>query len=211
MKRFTNVIAGILVTGTMAACTGCEAKTPSADVPQEEPSNGFFSTELSFTDKAYFSVDANHAYARIVEADDGTLIATGEDFSDSGIPIYRSADKGKTFVKNAENVHDPAYDNSAFDARWQPTLYVLPEDVGTEMKKGDVLLVATSIDGTAGTFYTTVLNLYISKDAGESWTFQSEITRSKNLSHSDGNENGCWEGNLYLNAEGELTLSLIHI
>ena len=205
MKRFTNVIAGILVTGTMAACTGCEAKTPSADVPQEEPSNGFFSTELSFTDKAYFSVDANHAYARIVVADVGTLIATGEDFSDSGIPIYRSADKGKTFVKNAENVHDPAYDNSAFDARWQPTLYVLPEDVGTEMKKGDVLLVATSIDGTAETFYTTVLNLYISKDAGESWTFQSEITRSKNLSHSDGNENGCWEGNLYLNAEGELT------
>lgn len=206
MKRFGNALAGVLLAGTMAVCASCGTNKPSGEPSQNTTGKaGVFSTELSYTDKAYFSVDANHAYARIVEAYDGTLIAAGEDFSDSGIPVYRSSDKGKTFVKNDENVHDPAYDNSAFDARWQPTLYVLPEDVGAEMKKGDILMVATSIDGTASTFYTTVLNLYISKDAGKTWAFRSEITRSKNLSNSDGNENGCWEGNLYVNAEGELT------
>lgn len=174
----------------------------------QEPSqpSGTFSQTLTFTDKAVISHDANHAYGRIVEADDGTLIATAEDFSDSGIPIYRSTDQGKTFAKNEENIHDPTYDGySAFDARWQPTLYVLPEDVGTEMKKGDILLVATSIDGSAEKFYQTVLNLYISKDVGLTWTFMSEITRSGNMASTNGDENGCWEGNLYVNAEGMLT------
>lgn len=174
----------------------------------QEPSqpSGTFSQTLTFTDKAVISHDANHAYGRIVEADDGTLIATAEDFSDNGIPIYRSTDRGKTFAKNEENIHDPTYDGySVFDARWQPTLYVLPEDVGTEMKKGDILLVATSIDGSAEKFYQTVLNLYISKDVGLTWSFLSEITRSGNMASTNGDENGCWEGNLYVNAEGMLT------
>ena len=166
---------------------------------------GVFNKTLSVTDKGYFSADANHAYARIVEAEDGTLIATGEDFSDTGIPIYRSTDKGKTFTKNEENVNDPTYTGYAFNAKWQPTLYVLPENVGTEMKKGDILLVATSIDQGANNFSRTVLNLYISHDAGLNWEWMSEITRSQNMSNSNGNENGCWEGNLYVNAEGELT------
>lgn len=197
-------MAGVFLSGVLFCAAACNSGNPGGG-GEDGVATGEFNKTLSYTDKAYFSVDANHAYARIVEAEDGTLIATGEDFSDSGIPIYRSADKGKTFTKNAENIHDPTYTGTAFDARWQPTLYVLPEDVGTDMKKGDVLLVATSIDGSAETFYQTVLNLYISRDVGLTWSFISEITRSGNMASSDGNENGCWEGNLYVNAEGELT------
>ncbi len=208
MKAIGKLLAGVMLSGVLAcgaACTGGGDNPPDNGQDPSQPS-GTFSQTLTFTDKAVISHDANHAYGRIVEADDGTLIATAEDFSDSGIPIYRSTDQGKTFAKNEENIHDPTYDGySAFDARWQPTLYVLPEDVGTEMKKGDILLVATSIDGTAEKFYQTVLNLYISKDVGLTWSFLSEITRSGNMASTNGKENGCWEGNLYVNAEGMLT------
>lgn len=207
MKAIGKLLAGVMLSGVLAcgaACTGGGDNPPDNGQEPSQPS-GTFSQTLTFTDKAVISHDANHAYGRIVEADDGTLIATAEDFSDSGIPIYRSTDRGKTFTKNEENVHDPNYEGYAFDARWQPTLYVLPEDVGTEMKKGDILLVATSIDGSAETFYQTVLNLYISKDVGLTWSFLSEITRSGNMASTNGDENGCWEGNLYVNAEGMLT------
>ena len=207
MKAIGKLLAGVMLSGVLAcgaACTGGDNPPDNGQEPSQP--SGTFSQTLTFTDKAVISHDANHAYGRIVEADDGTLIATAEDFSDSGIPIYRSTDQGKTFAKNEENIHDPTYDGySAFDARWQPTLYVLPEDVGTEMKKGDILLVATSIDGSAETFYQTVLNLYISKDVGLTWSFLSEITRSGNMASTNGNENGCWEGNLYVNGEGMLT------
>lgn len=174
---------------------------------EENPvvTSGEFSKTLSVTSERSFGVDTNQAYARIVEAEDGTLVATGEDFGDTGIPIYRSTDKGKTFTKNTENINDPTYNDTAFNAKWQPTLYVLPEDVGTEMKKGDIVLVATSIDLGAENFSRTVLNLFISHDVGLTWEWMSEITRSRNQANSDGNENGCWEGNLYVNAEGELT------
>lgn len=208
MKAIGKLLAGVMLSGVLAcgaACTGGGDNPPDNGQEPSQPS-GSFSQTLTFTDKAVISHDANHAYGRIVEADDGTLIATAEDFSDNGIPIYRSTDRGKTFAKNEENIHDPTYDGySAFDARWQPTLYVLPEDVGTEMKKGDILLVATSIDGSAEKFYQTVLNLYISKDVGLTWSFLSEITRSGNMASTNGDENGCWEGNLYVNAEGMLT------
>ena len=208
MKAIGKLLAGVMLSGVLAcgaACTGGGDNPPDNGQEPSQPS-GTFSQTLTFTDRAVISHDANHAYGRIVEADDGTLIATAEDFSDNGIPIYRSTDRGKTFAKNEENIHDPTYDGySAFDARWQPTLYVLPEDVGTEMKKGDILLVATSIDGSAERFYQTVLNLYISKDVGLTWSFLSEITRSGNMASTNGDENGCWEGNLYVNAEGMLT------
>lgn len=208
MKAIGKLLAGVMLSGVLAcgaACTGGGDNPPDNGQDPSQPS-GTFSQTLTFTDKAVISHDANHAYGRIVEADDGTLVATAEDFSDNGIPIYRSTDRGKTFAKNEENIHDPTYDGySTFDARWQPTLYVLPEDVGTEMKKGDILLVATSIDGSAERFYQTVLNLYISKDVGLTWSFLSEITRSGNMASTNGDENGCWEGNLYVNAEGMLT------
>ena len=208
MKAIGKLLAGVMLSGVLAcgaACTGGGDNPPDNGQEPSQPS-GTFSQTLTYTEPTVISHDANHAYGRIVEADDGTLIATAEDFSDNGIPIYRSTDRGKTFAKNEENIHDPTYDGySAFDARWQPTLYVLPEDVGTEMKKGDILLVATSIDGSAEKFYQTVLNLYISKDVGLTWSFLSEITRSGNMASTNGDENGCWEGNLYVNAEGMLT------
>ena len=208
MKAIGKLLAGVMLSGVLAcgaACTGGGDNPPDNGQEPSQPS-GTFSQTLTYTEPTVISHDANHAYARIVEADDGTLIATAEDFSDNGIPIYRSTDRGKTFAKNEENIHDPTYDGySVFDARWQPTLYVLPEDVGTEMKKGDILLVATSIDGSAEKFYQTVLNLYISKDVGLTWSFLSEITRSGNMASTNGDENGCWEGNLYVNAEGMLT------
>ncbi len=207
MKLIGKLLAGVLLSGMLVLAAACDTGGPEGDgqTPPGETTVGEFNKTLSVTHKAPYGVDTNQAYARIVEAEDGTLVATGEDFGDTGIPIYRSKDGGKTFVKNEENVNDPTFTGYAFNAKWQPSLYVLPMDVGTEMKKGDILLVATSIDSGADNFSKTVLNLYLSHDQGLNWEFMSEITRSRNKYDSDGTENGCWEGNLYVNAEGELT------
>lgn len=206
MKLIGKLLAGILLSGVLVCAAACGEEGGGGETPPSgETTVGVFNKTLSATAPTPFGVDTNQAYARIVEAEDGTLIAAGEDFGDTGIPIYRSTDKGKTFAKNDENVNDPTFTGYAFNAKWQPTLYVLPENVGTEMKKGDILLVATSIDQGADNFSKTVLNLYISHDTGLNWEWMSEIARSQNMAATEGRENGCWEGNLYVNAEGELT------
>lgn len=188
----------LLLCGALGGLTACSGKTPDGGT---DNGDGGTDTPPVQSEQVIVSSNHNYAYGRVVEAEDGTLVATGEQLSgyDSGIPIYRSTDKGATWTKNAKYVHDNEYANAAYDARWQPSLLVLPRAVGP-MDKGDILLVATSIDGSATTFNKTGLNLYISKDVGLTWTWLSEIHSSRRTS----TENGCWEGNLYVNGDGEL-------
>ena len=203
MKFFGKFLAGVALVATLAGAAACGG-TPKDSTGSAEVTVGTFKKDLYFENWSAFSVkNENHSYARIVEADDGTLIATGED-EKNGLRIYRSTDQGKTFTENATKVHDPNWEGFVYDAKWQPTLYVLPQDVGTELKKGDVLLVATSIDGGADNFTRNEIHLYISKDVGLTWSHLSKVQESQNKAQSGGTQNGCWEGNLFVNAGGEL-------
>lgn len=203
MKFFGKFLAGVALVATLAGAAACGG-TPKDSTGSAEVTVGTFKKDLYFENWSAFSVkNENHSYARIVEADDGTLIATGED-EKNGLRIYRSTDQGKTFTENATKVHDPNWEGFVYDAKWQPTLYVLPQDVGTELKKGDVLLVATSIDGGADNFTRNEIHLYISKDVGLTWSHLSKVQESQNKAQSGGTQNGCWEGNLFVNASGEL-------
>lgn len=218
MKRFGKILSGVLLAGTFLCTAACGGK-PATPSDGENPggitqpgdgvvelTEGMFKKDLYYEDLAAISVDKNHSYPRVVEADDGTLIMTAEDLKyTTGIPIYRSTDGGKSFVMNAQRVRDPEYAKLKYDAKWQPTLYVLPQDVGETLKKGDILLIATSIDNGADDFNRNEIHLYISKDVGVTWNHLSKMHESKNMANSDGVENGCWEGNLYVNGNGQLT------
>ena len=163
-----------------------------------------FSKSLSVDFKTTISSQFNYSYARIVELDDGTFVVTGEELNNNfnGIPIYRSTNGGRSFVKNSDNVHDPKRD-SRYNAQWQPHLYVLKQNVGSTLKKEDILLVATTINNSGTRSMTqTVLNLYVSKDKGITWDFMSEISRSS--VNTIASENGLWEGNLIANDNGIL-------
>ncbi len=196
MKKIGRLIFGLLLCSPL--CIGFASCSDTDTKPGKDDDGGL----IEDVSEVVVSVNRNYAYGRVVESDDGTLIATGEQLSgyDSGIPIYRSNDGGATWNKNQKNIHDHDYNNGAYDAKWQPTLYVLPQDVGTTLKKGDIMLVATSIDAGADNYNLVSINLYRSTDIGLTWTWMSEIHRSTR----DSTHNGCWEGNLYVNDNGEL-------
>ena len=196
MKKISKLIFSLLLCSTL--CTGFESCSDTDNKLSKSDDGGL----IEDVNEVVVSLNRNYAYGRVVESDDGTLIATGEQLSgyDSGIPIYRSSDGGATWNKNQKNIHDHDYNNGAYDAKWQPTLYVLPQDVGTTLKKGDIMLVATSIDAGADNYNLVSINLYRSTDIGLTWTWMSEIQSSTR----DSTHNGCWEGNLYVNDNGEL-------
>lgn len=206
LKKIMTILFSCVILGSMTACGGGADSSKDSASENTPTASGMFNPTLTVDQKTIFSDIYDHSYARIVEAEDGTLIATGEELNNGfgGIPIYRSTDRGKTFVKNEANVHDPNR-TSTYNAQWQPTLYVLPCDIGGDLKKGDIVLVATSINGTGvDTMTLGVLNLYHSDDNGLTWEFMSEITRSLVNTPDHPEQNGVWEGNLIVNAEGKL-------
>ncbi len=203
LKQFMLTCISFILFAGIIACNGESPQYSNGGESSIMHKGYVFNKLLTRVTKTIYSETYNYAYARIVELEDGTLLSTGEELSNNfgGIPIYRSVDRGKSWTKNSNNVHDPNRDKS-YNAQWQPTLYVLPNDLGT-FKKGDVLLVATTINGgSTGTMTLTVLNLYGSRDGGLNWEFVSEITRS--TVNTVATQNGCWEGNLILTDEGTL-------
>lgn len=79
MKFFGKFLAGVALVATLAGAAACGG-TPKDSTGSAEVTVGTFKKDLYFENWSAFSVkNENHSYARIVEADDGTLIATGED------------------------------------------------------------------------------------------------------------------------------------
>lgn len=117
------------------------------------------------------STDPRVLYARTAELPNGDLLATWENYSPEPppvyFPIYRSSDSGATW-EEVSRVQDQAY---GYGLRYQPFLYILPEDIA-EFKAGTVLLAGSSIPTDLS---STHLELYASIDSGLTWKFVSHV------------------------------------
>ncbi|KAI1388520.1 glycoside hydrolase family 93 protein [Hypoxylon trugodes] len=118
--------------------------------------------------------DPRVLYARTAQLPNDDILATWENYSPEPPPvyfrtltIYRSSDKGATWTKISQ-VEDQGY---GYGLRYQPFLYVLPEDFAG-YKKGDVLLAGSSIPTDLS---KTQLDIYASSDSGKTWKFLSHV------------------------------------
>lgn len=115
--------------------------------------------------------DPQVLYARTTILDDGTLLATWENYSPEPplvyFPIYRSTDGGLTW-KEISRVTDQVKN---WGLRYQPDLFVLPQRIG-RFPAGTVLLSGSAIP-TDLSF--TQIELYASRDRGHTWHFVSHV------------------------------------
>lgn len=117
--------------------------------------------------------DPEVLYARTVELtlSNNILLATWENYSPEPplvyFPIWRSTDHGASW-KHISNVTDQVND---WGLRYQPFLYELPVDFGG-FEKGTVLLAGNSIPTNLS---NTQIDLYASRDKGETWEFVSHV------------------------------------
>ncbi|KAF2678854.1 glycoside hydrolase family 93 protein [Lentithecium fluviatile CBS 122367] len=129
-----------------------------------------FSRRVVFTPPSNYT-DPRVLYARTAQLLDGDLLATWENYSPEPppvyFPIYKSADNGYTW-KEISRVQDQGY---GWGLRYQPFLYVLPEDFAG-YRAGTVLLSGSSIPTDLS---KTQIDLYASTDKGKTWKFVSHI------------------------------------
>ncbi|MCJ1386805.1 hypothetical protein MMC17_009933 [Xylographa soralifera] len=130
----------------------------------------------TFSEVPLFTPPANYAdprtlYARTVLLNDGTLLATWENYSPQPplvyFPIFRSTNGGESW---AEIAHVTDQVNN-WGLRYQPFLYELPEAIGG-FGAGTILLAGNSVP--ANPSYTQI-DLYASTDKGYTWTFVSHV------------------------------------
>lgn len=156
MKLSTTILS--LMTLVSAAPT---SKAPSTFAQREiftPPSNANWT-------------DPRVLYARSAELEDGTLLATWENYSPEPplvyFPIFRSTDHGYTW-KEISRVQDT---EQGWGLRYQPFLYVL-EKPFAGYDAGTVLLSGNSIPSDLS---KTQIELYASTDSGVTWEFLSHI------------------------------------
>ncbi|CBX91309.1 hypothetical protein IAQ61_010672 [Plenodomus lingam] len=129
-----------------------------------------FSRKVIFTPPANYN-DPRVLYARSAQFKNGTLLATWENYSPEPpqvyFPIYRSTDGGQHWTE-ISRVQDT---QQKWGLRYQPELYVLPEDFAG-YKAGTVLLSGSSIPTDLS---RTQIELYASTDGGYTWKFVSHI------------------------------------
>ncbi|CAJ2510916.1 Uu.00g065410.m01.CDS01 [Anthostomella pinea] len=110
-------------------------------------------------------------YARTAQLPNNDILATWENYSPEPppvyFPIYRSCDQGATWTE-LTHVEDQGY---GYGLRYQPVLYVLPEDFAG-YEAGTVLLAGSSIPTDLS---STQLDLYASTDSGATWEFVSHV------------------------------------
>ncbi len=130
----------------------------------------------------------------------GTILATFECYTNDEpvFPIYESTDDARSWSLKSE-VRDTQL---GYGCRFQPHLFEMPCDSGA-LKEGTILCAGNIIPNT---FTSTALHLYKSEDAGETWSFVSEII-SGGMAHVDDREAGSrpvWEPFIITDPEGKL-------
>lgn len=154
-------------------------------------------------------------YPRVIELhhageENGTLLAAFEYYADrepAVIPIFKSKDGGKTW----EHLSDVEDTKNHWGMRFQPVLFELPQQCG-DLPAGTILFAGNSIPMQAfqpdnpPDFVGTQLQLYISRDRGQTWEYRSTFAHGGVPVEYNWDCLGpVWEPFLYLNAYGELT------
>jgi hypothetical protein len=154
-------------------------------LPQTSPA--IFSQRVIFTPASNYT-DPRTLYARTAQFDDGTLLATWENYSPEPpkvyFPIYQSKDGGYTW-RELSRVQDTV---NGWGLRYQPFLYILQKNFGG-YPKGTVLLAGNSIPTDLS---RTQLDLYASTDRGASWKFVSHMA-SGGVAKPDNGLTPVWE------------------
>lgn len=141
-------------------------------LPSSQAAVGLLTQKKIFTPPANAGwTDPRVLYARSAQFDDGTLLATWENYSPEPPPVYfpifQSKDNGQTWSE-ISRVQDT---QQKWGLRYQPFLYILPEDFAG-YKKGTVLLSGSSIPTDLS---KTQIELYVSTNKGKTWKFLSHI------------------------------------
>jgi hypothetical protein len=138
-------------------------------LPQQEAPDTF-ARIVVFTPPSDYT-DPRVLYARSAQLEDGTLLATWENYSPEPpkvyFPIYQSKDGGYTWAE-ISSVQDTQQE---WGLRYQPFLYILQNDLAG-FEKGTVLLAGSSIPTDLS---QTQIELYASRDAGVTWEFVSHL------------------------------------
>lgn len=152
----------------------------------------------SYNDLTIFQAPTNYTvpgvlYARTLQLEDGSILATWENYSPEPpivyFPIYKSTDYGQTWFEISK-VTDQVL---GIGLRYQPTLYVLPKK-WAGFKKGTIFLSGSAIPTDLS---TTQLELYASRDQGYTWEFVSHIAAGGVAIPNNG-ETPVWEPFLVL-------------
>lgn len=143
----------------VAAVPKQAAKTPAT-----------FSQRVVFTPPSNYN-DPRVLYARTAQFDDGTLLATWENYSPEPplvyFPIYQSKDGGYSW-EELSRVQDT---ENKLGLRYQPFIYILDKAFGG-FPAHTVLLAGSSIPTDLS---STQIDLYASTDKGRTWKFVSHI------------------------------------
>jgi hypothetical protein len=134
----------------------------------------------------------------------GTMLATFEDnitATTAYFPIYKSTNNGATwsFVTNVADTH------YGYGNRQEPSLYELPEAVGT-LPEGTVLLAGNVEPQNQS---STNLVLYDSTNAGTTWSYRSTIDTGGPAVYdpsSTSTTTAIWEPELMVDATGRLVV-----
>ncbi|PWY75515.1 neuraminidase [Aspergillus heteromorphus CBS 117.55] len=157
-----------------------------------------------YNDTIIFTPPTNYTiprtlYARTLELPSGVLLATWENYSPSSeglvyFPIFRSDNHGASWseISRVEDTHNK------YGLRYQPFLYYLSERIG-DFDAGTILIAGNSIPADLS---STEIDLYASRDSGQTWEFVSEIAKGGEAEPDDG-LTPVWEPFLLVN-DGKL-------
>lgn len=162
------------------------AAAPGLAQPSES-SYEVFSNRVIFTPTSRFT-DPRVLYARTVELQDGTLLATWENYSPEPpfvyFPIYESKDHGKSW-NELSRVQDTV---NGWGLRYQPHLLELRQPFG-EFPAGTIILSGNSIPTNLS---KTQIDIYASTDGALTWKFVSHVAAGGEARPSNG-KTPVWE------------------
>ncbi|KFY25126.1 hypothetical protein V491_01891 [Pseudogymnoascus sp. VKM F-3775] len=160
---------------------------PSAGIAEREVADHEVTFQTIYVPPSDYNTPKT-LYGRTVQLEDGTLLATWENYSPEPplvyFPIYKSTDKGETWAPFS-TVTDQV---NGWGLRYQPDLYLLPQAIG-DLPKGAIICSANSIPTDLS---QTKIDVYASVDDGLTWSFVSTVA-SGGVALPNNGETPVWE------------------